>query len=236
MSVIAKALKKSREKDSKSLFLINHLQFRRSYNIPFYLIILILLIVVIYIFLELFYFKRNFYSYPQINPDNYEAKYKDTIKGFENSMKGKNIREIDLKYSIKSGDFNKVNNFLSEIRPLNDKLYSKYIALLFYHQKNYPKAEIYFSDFISKFGYDDEVIAALGNISFYKKDIQQALKYYEQLKKDSFEVNLNKAIIYETLGDLKKANLFYHSAYQNVNDPLYKKRIYNKIFLLKNYE
>ena len=62
-----------------------------------------------------------------------------------------------------------------------------------------------------------------GDYYFFRKDYGKALKYYRKAFINGMEENYSNmkkmAVIYEKLGDLKKANLFYKKAYlKNMTD------------------
>jgi tetratricopeptide (TPR) repeat protein len=180
-------------------------------------------------------FVQNNQKTTDFNIKKYETIFTDTMEQYRKIETSK-VNEMKLKYHLIMNNFKELKRLLNKLQLSNEKTYLKYYGILCFKMKEYDKAVNYLNLYLKKYKYDEDVISYLGNIYFLRQNFTKAVLLYNSIKNDNFETSYNKAIIYEKSGNLKRSLEFYKKSYSLARDPLMKKRIFSKIFLMENYE
>ncbi len=229
MSIIAKSLKKIKEKEKsdKSLTSFSNTSFN---NLFFYIVLVIFILAAVYILLNFFYAKKSLTK--TYNVKIYSQKVAQAI----NKYNKQNINiETELKHLLIAKKYHQLKALLKKINK-NNKLYLKYSGILYLKEKNYNLSKQYLENYIKKYKHDDEVVSYLSEIYFLENNLESALNLYKDFKNKNFAYYFNQGILYEKLGNFKQAFNFYKTSYKMAKDPLLKKRIYNKLYFLEKYE
>ena len=237
MSIIAKSLKKIRLKEKEKNYPTKSFSLGKSkyVNVGFYGIIVLLILLLIVFGINYYLFVQDNQKTTDFNIKKYEIVFSETMEQYQKIETAK-INEIKLKYHLIMNNFKELKGLLNKIQRSNEKIYLKYYGILCFKIKEYDKAITYLNIYLKKYKYDKDVVSYLGNIYFLKQNYKKAIFLYNSIKNDNFETSYNKAIIYEKNGNLKNSIEFYKKSYFLARDPLMKKRIFSKIFLMENYE
>ncbi len=239
MSIIAKSLKKiktqDKSKEKQPFYKAVAFSNSKYFIAGFYGIILLFLLLLTGFGINYYFFVKKNNNITNFKIEHYEKIYYATVNQFQ-KMKTANKNEIKLKYFLTMNNFEELKELLEKIKLSNEKIYLKYFGILCFKQKDYKNAIKNLSLYIKKYKFDRDVLSYLGNIYYIQNNFSKAIEIYNKISDDNFETAYNKAIIYEKIGDLKNSLKFYQKSYSLVQDPLLKKRIYNKIFLMENYE
>ncbi len=230
MNILNKPLKNISKKRSIRKSDTDNLQY---FRFGFYIIIIFFAILLLVFGVNYYIFFKTGQNMTNFNIHQYEKIYYNTLNKFKKS-ESSDINEIKLKYYLIMNNFNELSNFLNKMK--NKKIYLKYFGILCYKKKLYNQAIKNLSLYLKKYKYDRDVISYLANAYYEKGDYSKAITIYNKIKDDNFETAYNRAIIFENIGDIKDSLKYYRKSFNLVKDPLLKKRIYNKIYLIESYE
>ena len=235
MSIIAKSLKKIKKRETSTKN-VEFLLMQSLPNLGYLSLFLILLLSFLFFAGDYYFFiKKTKKSELKFNIKNFEQTYYNSVNNFKKAEHKKNLDSY-LKYLLITEKYQEMLKILNNIKREKPALYLKFSGILAYKERNFELAQKVLQQYISKYGKNHEVLSYIANIYYFKQNYKKALNLYNKMNIQDFEVYFNKAIILEKLKRYKESLFFYKKSYSFSKDPLLKRKIFNKIFLLKNYE
>lgn len=230
MSEIANALKKIKHNDGKIKFSYHATKKISSLSAnKFLFIILLLSILLIFIY---FYLKTDILKKQNkdiVNIENITTAYKTKIVNYE-IMKKNSYTQSFYSALIKK-DFDTALSILNKMDK-NNPLTKKMEGILLFVQNDYAKAKLILEDYL-KNEKDITVKNLLSYIYYNYGDYVKALNLLQQEDIQDGNILINKAMVYEKLGNTHEALHYYEKSLPMINNDLLKYKIKIKISMIK---
>ncbi|AEA34104.1 tetratricopeptide repeat protein [Hippea maritima] len=229
MSLIAKSLKRledNKKKKSGGVF-----QRKNSFDVFFSeLTIYASLVVVLVLIFSLYSFKLYKKVEKQLRSKDFSVveKLKNDIDIAEKKLKSKSfVKKHSCEYLLEIG---KLNQMYEMAKKKND---IKYISIYYAKTNQEDKAIKNLKVYLKNHPNDEQAIAYLSYALMKKKKYRQALNELNKIRSDRYELFLDKAVIFELMGDMKNALKNYSIVLKKTHDKSLKNMIEAKIAVLR---
>jgi len=226
MSLIAKSLKRLQKSnvERKNAFLGDVKSFKFN---EFFMYVLLIFFAVLLFVLYSFNLYENIDNELKKDFSEKVDRIAREIKKMEVQLAKSSVKKVKgLEYLLETGHLKR----LKELAKEKDNI--KYLGI-YYVKTHKPRKGSKLLRFYLKKHEDNQAALYLALAYLEEGRYLDALNQLNKVKIDRFEVFLDRAVVYERLGDLEKAIENYRVAYEKAKDPVLRGIIRAKITILK---